>query len=104
MATAHYTFPLAEISRGLGTLPLSFQRMSAALRLQAAAIDSLRPERLPLSAGVELHPDLMIGDLFGLGAQLGLYQGVPSLGGGLQFLFMLSTNESGGESAAGRRH
>jgi hypothetical protein len=46
----------------------------------------------------------MIGDLFGLGAQLGLYQGVPSLGGGLQFLFMLSTNESGGESAAGRRH
>ncbi|MGZ3458751.1 MAG: hypothetical protein ACXU86_09615 [Archangium sp.] len=101
IATAHYTFPLAELGRGLGTLPLSFQRTSAAVRLQAAAIDSLRPERLPLSAGVELHQDLMIGDLFGLSAQLGLYQGVPALGGGTQFLFMLSSNEAGGESAAG---
>jgi Tol biopolymer transport system component len=101
VATAHYTFPLAEIGRGLGTLPLSFQRTSAAFRLQAAAIDSLRPERLPLSAGVELHQDLMIGDLFGLNAQLGLYQGVPALGGGLQVLFMLTSNEGGGESAAG---
>jgi hypothetical protein len=102
VATAHYTLPLAEIGRGLGTLPISFQRTSAALRLQAAAIDSLRPERLPLSAGVELHQDLMIGDLFGLGAQLGVYQGVPALGGGLRFLFMLTSSESGGESAAGR--
>lgn len=102
VATAHYTFPLAEISRGLGTLPLSLQRTSAALRLQAAAIDSLRPERLPLSAGVELHQDLMIGDLFGLSAQLGVYQGVPALGGGLQFLFTLTSNEGGGESAAVR--
>jgi hypothetical protein len=44
----------------------------------------------------------MIGDLFGLSAQLGLYQGVPALGGGLQFLFMLTSNEGGAESAAGR--
>ena len=101
VATAHYTFPLAELGRGLGSLPFSFQRTSAAIRLQAAAIDSLRPERLPLSAGVELHQDLMIGDLFGLSAQLGLYQGVPALGGGTQVLFMLSNSESGGESAAG---
>lgn len=101
VATAHYTFPLAEPGRGLGTLPLSFQRTSAALRLQAAAIDSFRPERLPLSVGVELHQDLMIGDLFGLNAQLGVYQGVPALGGGLRVLFML-TSEGGVESAAGR--
>jgi hypothetical protein len=45
----------------------------------------------------------MIGDLFGLGAQLGLYQGVPSLGGGLQALFMLTSSERGGESAGGGR-
>ncbi|AKJ03669.1 WD40 repeat protein [Archangium gephyra] len=102
VATAHYTFPLAELGRGLGTLPLSLQRTSAALRLQAAAIDSLRPERLPLSAGVELHQDLMVGDLFGLSAQLGVYQGVPALGGGLRFLFMLTSNEGGVESAAER--
>jgi hypothetical protein len=102
VATAHYTFPLAELGRGLGTLPLSLQRTSAAVRLQAAAIDSLRPERLPLSAGVELHQDLMIGDLFGLSAQLGVYQGVPALGGGLQVLFLLTSNEGGGESAAVR--
>ncbi len=103
VATAHYTLPLAELGRGLGTLPLSFQRTSAALRVQAAAIDSLRPERLPLSAGVELHQDLMVGDLFGLGAQLGLYQGVPTLGGGTQVLFLLTSSESGGDAAAGER-
>jgi hypothetical protein len=101
VATAHYTFPLAELGRGLGTLPLSFQRTSGAFRLQAAAIDSFRPERLPLSAGVELHQDFMVGDLFGMTAQLGLYQGVPALGGGLQFLFLLTSNEGGGEAAAG---
>ena len=62
--------------------------------VQAAAINSFRPERLPLSAGVELHQDLMIGDLFSLGAQLGLYQGVPALGGGRQVLFMLTSGDA----------
>lgn len=40
VATAHCTFPIAELDRGLGALPTSFQRTSGAIRLQAAAIDS----------------------------------------------------------------
>jgi hypothetical protein len=43
----------------------------------------------------------MIGDPFSLSAQLGLYQGVPALGGGTQILFTLTSSETGGESAAG---
>jgi hypothetical protein len=93
VATAHYTLPLADISRGLGGLPLFFGRTSAGLRLQAAAVDSLRPQRLPLSAGLELYQEFQVGDLFPLVAQLGLYQGVPGLGGSTQVLFSLSSNE-----------
>lgn len=93
VATAHYTFPLLELERGLGTLPLFLRRTSGGLQLQAAALDSLRPERLPLSAGVELHQELLLGDLFSLSARLGLYQALPRLGGGTQLLFSLASTE-----------
>ncbi|HSP78739.1 MAG TPA: LpqB family beta-propeller domain-containing protein, partial [Myxococcaceae bacterium] len=93
VATAHYTFPLAELERGPGRLPLFLRRTSAGLRLQVAAVDSLRPERLPLAAGVELYQDLLVGDLFPLVARLGLYQGVPALGGSTQVVFSLAAND-----------
>ena len=93
VATAHYTLPLADLSRGLGRLPVFLGRTSAGVRLQAAAVDSFRPRRLPLSAGLELYQELQVGDLFPLVAQLGLYQGVPDLGGSTQVLFSLSSNE-----------
>ncbi|WP_309891994.1 hypothetical protein [Archangium sp.] len=63
------------------------------MRLQAAAVDSFRPRRLPLSAGLELYQEFQVGDLFPLVAQLGLYQGVPALGGSTQVLSSLSSNE-----------
>jgi hypothetical protein len=93
VASAHYTFPLAELERGLGHLPFFFRRTSGGLLLQAAAVDSLRPRRLPLSAGAELHQELLLGDAFSFSARLGLYQGLPRLGGDTQVLFTLATTD-----------
>ena len=74
-------------------LPLFLRRTSGGIQLQVAALDSVRLERLPVSAGLELHQDLLVGDLFNLSARLGLYQGLPRLGGGTQLLFTLAGEE-----------
>jgi Tol biopolymer transport system component len=93
VATLQYTFPILRLERGLSWLPIFFERTSAAIRLQGAAIGSLEPTTMPLSAGLEIHQTIELGYLFGVALQLGLYQGLPRLGGDTQLVLTISIDE-----------
>ena len=59
VANAQYTLELADIQRGLVSVPLALGRLSVALRLQGAwtetlPADRLRHASLPWSGGLEL--------------------------------------------------
>jgi hypothetical protein len=82
VASARYTFPIVDVQRGLGELPLFVGRLSGALLLQGALRSSDLTYVDPLwSVGVELWQDLTAGHIFPLTVRLGLYQGSPHFGG-----------------------
>ncbi len=94
IANFAYTFPVAEIQRNLFFLPFYLGRTSAGIRMQGAAAD------LPgggtfnaWSYGAELYQDILAGQVFGLTAKLGVYNGPRSLGGEFQTLFSLQAND-----------
>lgn len=94
IGSAHYTFPLSDIERGLGASSFYFGRLSGALRTQIAGVprENLLGDGLPWSVGAEIYQALDLGQVYALHLHLGIYQGSVALGNDTQILFTLSTS------------
>lgn len=88
-ASARYTFPLAELHRGLVEWPLTLGRLSGGAVAQVAALEG--SSGAPWTAGLELYQDLVLGNAFDLQSRLGVYRGDPAHGGGTRVVFSLYT-------------
>ena len=98
VATVHYTMPIVDIQRGLTVPPIALGRLSAGFRGQAAWVEDLTPTvdfetGPPWSVGVELYQEFVVGHLFGLRAQLGVYRGSSRWDGLTQVIFSLAASE-----------
>lgn len=92
LATAEYRFPLADLERGFGVLPVFLRRLHGAVFVDAG--DAFDPGTSPvprLGVGAELRTELTFGYLLSGDLRLGYARGL-SAGGGDQLLLLAGTH------------